>query len=287
VPAAVGLAIALGLAFAVLAAVRRLGDPRLALPTALLVLGAPALLTYAPAQMADVAVAYLLLLAATGLASRLHPEPARRLPALPTGLALGLLAWTKNEGVVLAGILGVLALVLALARGAPARRALREDAARLALGLAQPAAARALIKHSWAPRNDLARGLGRSLGANLAAPERWLGSARGWANELVTAERWGVVWIFVLVALALAARRRNAWSPPGVRLLSLALGLTALSWYLVYVLTPRDQSWHITFSLERLLLQLFPTALVWLACVVSEDARGRWLSVDAEGAGHR
>jgi hypothetical protein len=138
-----------------------------------------------------------------------------------------------------------------------------------------------------APRKVLARGLGRTLGANLAAPERWLGSARGWANELVTAERWGVVWIFVLVALALAARRRNAWSPPGVRLLSLALGLTALSWYLVYVLTPRDQSWHITFSLERLLLQLFPTALVWLACVVSEHTRGRWLSVDARGAGSR
>lgn len=273
VPAAVGLAIALGLACAVPAAVRRLGDPRLAVPAALLVLGAPVLLTYAPAQMADVAVAYLLVLAATGLASRLDPDRERRLPALPAGLALGLLAWTKNEGIVLAGILGV-ALVLVSARSAPARRALRADAPRLALGIALPAAALVCFKLSWAPGNDLARGLGPTLGASLADPGRWLGSARGWASELVTTARWGVVWLFFLAVLALAARRRTAWVPPRVRLLSLWLGLTAVAWYMVYVLTPRDQGWHIAFSLERLLLQLFPTALVWLACVVSEHGRG-------------
>ena len=41
-----------------------------------------------------------------------------------------------------------------------------------------------------------------------------------------------------------------------------ALGLMLLSYYVVYVTTPFDITWHVTTSVDRLMVQLWPALVL-------------------------
>ena len=47
-----------------------------------------------------------------------------------------------------------------------------------------------------------------------------------------------------------------------VRLMAIVLGLMLASYYLVYVTTPFDISWHVSTSVDRLLVQLWPALVL-------------------------
>jgi hypothetical protein len=55
--------------------------------------------------------------------------------------------------------------------------------------------------------------------------------------------------------------------------MAMVLGLMLVSYYVVYVTTPFDITWHVTTSVDRLLVQLWP-ALV-LTVFLGSD-RGLW-----------
>ena len=74
------------------------------------------------------------------------------------------------------------------------------------------------------------------------------------------------IWVINLPAILLAVvalcgvrlpRPKASWGIGGMVLLGMAL-----SYYLVYVLTPRPLWWHLQTSLSRLLVQLWPLALL-------------------------
>jgi hypothetical protein len=74
-----------------------------------------------------------------------------------------------------------------------------------------------------------------------------------WSAPLAAA----VLPLVVLAAAWMAVRRGGA-----VRVMAVVLALMLASYYLVYVTTPFDMAWHISSSVDRLLVQLWPSLVL-------------------------
>lgn len=228
------------------------------------------------------------------------------------GLCLGGAALAKNEGLPLAALaIGALAFrqLLVLRPGfGPAL-------ARLALA-ALPFLALTLPWLAWRGRipsidEDYPRavlgmlGLGPPLpGAgvdNLAPADLRAGLARvpvvllGFATSMVHVLRWNLLWPLCLAAPAwwLLRRPRALWSHPGLPLLLFLAGGLAL-YFLVLLVTPWDLAvLYTTVIPDRLLLHLFPAALLLAAELTwplpeelrsgSGRAQGRGSATGADG----
>jgi hypothetical protein len=203
---------------------------------------------------------------------------------LLAGLALGLGAWTKNEG-----ILYLVSVALAHGLVTAPRRGLRATAGEVAYLVAGAAPLLAILAHhraivpagwfleqqtpgTFATRVvDLARY--RVIGTNVLPLVADLG---GWAVSVLA--------ILALCALAWGVRVAPSSRVDAERA-ALALGLALLGLLGAYVASPLDLTWQIPTSLPRLLIQLWPSAVVLFVLVVrapsvSGDAP---LSVPAAG----
>ena len=70
----------------------------------------------------------------------------------------------------------------------------------------------------------------------------------------------------------LAGWRRRPHAGP-IRALGVALGSSLAAMALIYLLTPHELGWHLSTSSDRLLLQLWPSGLLFLAlCLAPTDA---------------
>ncbi|GEM_PF-5057293 len=283
-PRSVALAFLLGLGLMTLSSVRRFCGSTCAALAATLVLGTPILAEMVRAQLADTALALVLLAAVSALASRLSPDPRRRLPAWLAGLAWGALPWCKNEGAVLALVVAaafVLCRWLQRRTQAGAQPRAPGDLLALAAGAALPLAVLVAFKMAWAPDDPMFSDVGTTLLTHLPDPSRWAHAARGFADQLnpwadgstwgleTSFDRWGYAWPATgLVALIGLLRGRLFRRDHRLFLGLVAVGCLA-AYFAVYVTTPaRSQTWHIETSLFRLLLQIFPTVLLW-ACAIA------------------
>ena len=181
------------------------------------------------------------------------------------GLTAGFAAWTKNEG-----MLFVLAAVAGLAATTLIRRGLRDSARTLglfAIGLLPVLLVILYFKAHYAPPNDLfgSHDPGPFI-ARLTDPHRYALIARAFGNELL---RWGngLTAVFVVYLVARGAKSDRPL-PTFVSAGFIALALLFVGYFFVYVLTPMDLSWHLATSLERLLLQMWPTFLFLLFLVI-------------------
>ena len=276
-PQAVSVILLLATAGSIWLGLRRLHAGLWAPLAATLFLLTPEVLTWGPAQCADLLVAYLVALAATCLALRLGPGP--RPPAWLAGLCLSLLPWAKNEGLLLAAALGGLWILVAAAKGHPLRR----DLPGLALGAAPGMVTLVAFKVLWSPHAELPDFVGGALQRAAQAP-RWQTVAGAfWSewNPVSGYAEWGLVWVIVLATglLGWAATRRSG---PDRLFLRGAVAGGLVLWFGVYVGTPADLRWHLDTSLDRLLLQLLPLALIWAYAELpgAPELRSR---IDAEG----
>lgn len=279
-PRSVALMFLLGLGLMTFASVRRLCGLRTAALATTLVLGTPILAELVRAQLADTALALLLLAAATALASRFARDPERRQPAWLAGLALGALPWCKNEGAVLAVVVGG-AFVTCRLLGRAQRPAPRGELAALAGGAALPLAVLLSFKLAWAPDDPMFDDMGTTLITHLPDPARWARAWRGFAAQLnpwadgsawgleTGHDRWGYAWPATALVALIGILRGRAFARDQRLFLGLVAAGTLSAYFAVYVTTPaKSQDWHIETSLFRLALQLFPTVLVW-ACAIA------------------
>jgi hypothetical protein len=224
---------------------------------AALFLATPMALREGFAQCADVPLAYLAVTGATLVALALpRAEPAGVSPML-AGFLLGLLAWTKNEGLLLAGFIGASFAAHLAARQGGLRRL-----ATVVAGALPGLAAVGLLRLAWSPKTDLGAFAGGALDGWLD-PGRWplvlgafwerLAPWHGFAS-------WGLVW--ALAALAGAVGWRSTGRPGGAAaFLAATTPLLWIAWLAVFLGTPNDPEWQIRTSLDRLLLQLLPVTL--------------------------
>jgi hypothetical protein len=221
----------------------------------LVLLGTPFFVTFSSNEHADIPLGFFMLATAAALALSPRWPDSRGLAAI-AGLAAGLAAWTKNEGLLCALVAALLWVY------APGQRRSWRSRRGFLTGLAVGLLPVAYFKWAIAPPNDLVS----------SHPAEHLARLGDWARhqQILTAfwqdtaqfGQWRIVPFFAL-ALPLVApfwRRLNRAECAVALLIALILA----GYYGVYLLTPWDLGWHLEYSLVRLLLQLWPAAiLLW------------------------
>ena len=227
-----------------------------------LLLGATTFLTQVPSQCADVPLAcFIVATLAVTFGDALRGS---RAPGVIAGATCTMAAWTKNEGVVFVLLMLIVAIVAAMRGPAKAGHDVRHDRRQLLWSIA--GAAPILIAVVWfklalAPPSGLVEGQSLTvILTRLLDPARHatvLGlmaqHAMRWSAPIAVA----VFPIVSFVAAWIAVRAGGA-----VRVMTLVVGLMLLSYYVVYVTTPFDITWHVTTSVDRLLVQLWPALVL-------------------------
>lgn len=259
VPVWTGVVFLLATSAAVALGVRRLGGSReLAGAAAVLLLATPMFTTWGFAQCADLPLAYVLTLAALGLS--LLVAETRDVPyrAGTVGFLAGLLAWAKNEGMILSLLLLGLYALFALRSGAA-----RKHSRAVALAAAIPWAATLTFKLGWRPHTNLPT-LFASPWSNALSLERWQFVGVSFWERLDPVggfSHWGLVWTVAAGCLLLGARAR-AWRARPIAFLLLALMACWATWFGIFLATPHDVAWQVRTALDRLMLQLLPVTLM-------------------------
>lgn len=252
---------------------------RLGFVAAILLLGSPYLISFGTSQCADVPVGFFMLAALALLATADHPGwIPRRGALLLAGLALGLGTWSKNEGILyLLCVVGAHGLVTVARRGLWATVV---EVATLGVG-ASPLLAVLAHHRAVAPLGWTLRRLTQStLPTRVMDPARYRTIGAGFLHFGAELGGWSISVLFLLALCALAWRlgiQREDRASAGRT--ALALGFAVSGVFLVYVTaSSEDLAWQIPTSLPRLLIQLWPSAVLLFALgvrvpVVPGDAR--------------
>jgi hypothetical protein len=219
----------------------------------------PVVLYNAPAAGADVPLALYCGGAAIYL-QRWWTDHLRR-DAVLAGLLAGAAAWTKKEGLAIAVVTLSTYAAVELMQSARRRRA----------PALVPLLAACLIPLPWLvfvqPRHPLPRDFSPvTLGALTTHAERMPHVAALVLQQMLTWENWGPFWL--ILGAALAARARHVWRDG--RLLLLLAGQIAL--YTVVFVFSNWQPYvpHAQGTLDRLLLQALPTAVILLVSLLGK-----------------
>jgi hypothetical protein len=252
-----GLAALLGVAGSLQAAK---GAPLAAVGLALTAV--PTFVLLSAAQMADVPLACFTVLAITLPAGRDSSAASLAL----AGAAAGLAGWTKNEGLIVAGVFPACYVLLLLRRDGIG--AARHAAKHLSLGWLPVVVLVVWFKLRFAPENEVVAGLSSfAAWAQWSDADRLRGIVGGMTRGLMEWGGWpiaGPAWLLALLVLypgsAAAARREPAVSAAGV-LLAVQLAVFCG----VFVTTRNPLAWQMDTTWFRLIAQLWPAA-VWWAC---------------------
>jgi hypothetical protein len=238
----------LGLSFGTVLALR---DAQQAALAAIAMMTPPLVINQGIAQMADAPFAGYFL-SAVGL-TLVYLRAGEARIAVLAGLSTGLAAWTKNEGLAIAGTAFILWAWIDRSGG---RAPLRNFVA----GLAGPLLLVVLFKVFLAPRSEFLTDPVGIAGA-LADLPRYPAVV-----SLVAADFWKTGWgsAAVLCALALYVVLVGQTTQPvrGLRHLAFMIAAQALIYLLIYVVAPYDLAWRVTTTSERLYLQLIPSVVL-------------------------
>jgi hypothetical protein len=269
-----GLAFVLGLGLLVFAVVRDAGGTGVAAFAAAFLWSTPVLVKWSGAQGADLPAAYFFLATVAVLASHLGDRGAAPLPIGWGGVCLGLLAWVKNEGVVMAALaLGLFTVWLWSDRSR--RLSFWRTLAWLVAGALPGFLALILFKSLWAPESGLETFLQGAWQERLLAAQRWwlplrsiLAAPFGWVRAPL--EGWGLAWPVLMAGTLLVGWVWRRGCPRWAGYWGSVLLAVVGSWIPFYAASPYELAWHIGGSLERLLLQVYPALACGLFLAVSE-----------------
>lgn len=247
VPIAVAALYGCMLVSAVVAAGRSLAGSRWALMAGLAIVALPCFPTFAADQQSDVPLALYLLLASALIDLR---QP------LLAGFAAGLAAWTKNEGALYAGL-----FTLALFWRSRDRRAPFFFVAGASPLLFLFAAYKLFV----VPPTDLAALSTRaSVLRNAIDVSRWLELAWLLIRRLFYVQRFGL-WLVAEVLALLLLLPKHRPGPVGTALLLACAALSA-----IYLLQPFSLQWIVRTSVDRLIVQLWPAAVLATATALAQ-----------------
>jgi hypothetical protein len=226
--------------------------------------GIPVFVNEGARQMADVPLAFYVL--ATGSLLFIYArQPHPGLLAL-SGLTAGLAAWTKNEGAVL--LIGAsLALLVVIWRRWAWKSLIAYGA-----GLAVPLAVLLFFRVYIAPPGDMLSGGAARLALQASDMARHVEILQYFGREILGFGSWGVglLSIGIIPILALYYALFHAPIPaaerPAYFAVAVILILQLLGYYAAFLITPYDLSWHLSYSTERLVLQIFPLLLFLILC---------------------
>lgn len=264
VPMVVALAFTISLPAMLFTALSKTRGYWQAVLAGIVLLCTPGLFSIGAKQVADVPLAAFIL--AAGLLFYRYGCTHQKEYLLLCGLSAGLGAWTKNEGLFFLGILVLAVVVWIFTHGKQWPHLLFFLA-----GLAFPLALVIHFKLFLAPPGDMLAG--RSL-IELMIPftkiDRYATTAQYFYQYLLNFQGWKIpVVILLLVYVFVLPGRLRKDEQMNIYFLSGMVLLILLADFSIYILTPHDLVWHITHSLDRLLLQVYP---LFLLCIFSQGS---------------
>lgn len=257
VPAVIALAFTLATVGILIGSLSELRGKIQASLAGIVLLGTPFFLEHGVSQYADVALGYFLLAAIVLLwFSRLQGSASL---LSFSGLMAGFAAWTKNEGQLFScAFLISLAVVLWRDQGLPG--CIRNSG--LVLAGMTPAILTVLyFKIRTAPPGDLFAG--NSMLTKVADLHRYWFIVRWYVKEFFIFGHWFLIpgTVLILAYGWLLGRHHLQEHASAARISVLTLALTVTGYFAIFVITPYDLRWHLRYSLNRLFLHLWPSAL--------------------------
>jgi 4-amino-4-deoxy-L-arabinose transferase-like glycosyltransferase len=260
-PALVAAAFTFGTVLLLVSALAELRSRTHGLLAGVVLLSTPFFIVHGTSLYADVPLGFYFLatLVCLALDGRYGSETPRF--AVLAGAAAGLAMWTKNEGLLFTFALIGGILLQGTRRGWPDTRtrllAFGAGAAPLVLLTAG-------FKVAFAPPNDLLSTLGieRTLG-NLTDPERYVRTLRAYALHVPAFGRnefGSGMWVLVALLLGFGVSRVEA-ARPWLRASAAGLVLLLAGHFAVFVSMAHELQRLLNSSLDRLLLQLWPSLL--------------------------
>jgi hypothetical protein len=230
----------------------------------LMLVSTPFFITHGASQYADVPVG--LYLTATLVLLCLHDRYGASTKGflLLAGLAAGLAAWTKNEGLL---FLIALAVARSVAVGPVQGWRIHGREMRVfATGLLPVLLIIIFFKLQIAPSNDLISSSSQGMQSTvdrLMDSQRYTYIAKNFATMILAFGSNGFVsagWLLLTYLVCIGLKRGNE-NTPGVRTGLLTLALMLGGHVIVYLTAPNDMPRLLESSLERILLQLWPGVL--------------------------
>ena len=233
-----------------------------ALLAGLVILSTTSLLVWAPAQYADIPLAFYYLGAMALIFLEASPNSGGRAALFWAGLCAGLAAWTKNEGIAFLACLAIVFVVFTLWQRRTPGALVR--AGWLLAGAVPGVLLTLWLKFFLAPAVDPLVTQGASSGlARLHDFSRYAQIAGGFFNNLLNLGSGVTHPVILLAILAILVRWQIEERYRFASLIATAvLVLVFLSYCLVYLMTPYALAWQVQSSFDRLILQLWPSALL-------------------------
>lgn len=207
----------------------------------------------------------------------LYPEHRFSGILVLAGLAAGLATWTKNEGLLFFCAMILARIVILMRRGEPRQDPAAIRTARLLpllLGAAPVLLLVIYFKRFIVPPNDLFTDSATTIHKLLTSARYWA-VIKWYTHETLRFGHWLFVSGTVLMLayyVALGNQNRPRRRLLSFRIFRLALLLTLVGYFVIYLITPYEIYWHLRFSLDRLFLQLWPSTIFLFFLSVSREA---------------
>jgi hypothetical protein len=229
----------------------------------LVLIGTPEFLTSAASQEADAPLAVFILAALALIVFHFERMPNRPGVIAVAGFMVGCAAWTKNEGMLFLVATSTILMLTMLWQPAVALKRLGAYIA----GLIVPLAVVIFVKSRIGAENDIFAGQHyEQIMPRVMNLDRYRMIADYLVHKIWTFGAWSFAPIIPVLALVLfTGIHRQAVRTPGWIGSVAILVLVACGYFAIYVITPLDLKWHIETSMERLLLHLWPSALMLAA----------------------
>lgn len=236
----------------------------------LVLLTSSSLLVFAPAQLADIPIAFYFL--ATMLLLRIYTENPRSYQLLLSlaGINSAMAVWTKNEGwLFVFAIFTAYLLVTLVLRKEPFRK---EFVLPFLSGLLPMIFVVFFFKLGFTPAHDFLRHQSPdfSITDGLLEPHRYSMIAGGYLTQLydLTPDRSSPLVVLFFIVLLFGADRRDL---NNARLFFsfFTLILILIGEFAIYLITPNDLQWQISSSIHRLFLQIWPVLVFEVMMLVS------------------
>jgi len=274
VPTLIGVAFAFGTLGLLYSSLSRLRGHNAAMLGGLALSSTPFFVEQGTAQYADVPVSFFFL-AAIALFSLYHQKGSgsqnQRAYLVLSGVAFGFAAWTKNEGILFA-LAAVTAQLLVLccrehpdlSNASKPQGQLKQwlPLATLAVAMSPGLALVFWFKHSVAPPSDLFSSPA-TMFHRIFVPVRYWAVLEWYAKEFFRFGHWRLIPGTVLLGILYFTLRdeRTGRQEPAFRASFWTLAFTLAGYSAIYLITPYDIYWHLRFSLSRLFLQVWPSAI--------------------------
>lgn len=223
----------------------------------LALLSTPFFIALTAAEYADVPLAFFFLSVIILLTFAEQSDEGGESLYVLAGIMSGLAAWTKNEGLlfVMAVIFSrvVVAYIGGWKKGG-------KQISYFFMGLVPVMLVLIYFKVHFAPVNDLVGGQNLSTFHKLTSPGRYYMVICAFILKGMSFGQWFGSPIILLIIYALLfgvySGREKSTIANGLVIVTSLVG-----YFFVYIVTPNDLAWHLGTSLDRLLLQLFPSML--------------------------